>query len=622
MKPEQFNALYDHSMHNPDVFWEQAAQSIAWRSQWHRVSHVDFLSTPIQIAWFEGATLNVAENCVDRHVAQHGDKIAYYCVPDDATQPISSVTYAELYAQICQAAHAMQAAGIGKGDRVVMYLPMRIEAVVAMLACARIGAIHCVVFAGFSAQALADRIIDAQPKLVITALHGVRGGKHIPLKETTDHAMILANSDAALWCVDVDWQDHVAAQPTHHHAEAFDAEHPLFMLYTSGSTGKPKGLVHSSGGYLVQTLHSFCHVFDVREGDVYWCTADIGWITGHSYLVYAPLAAGATSILFEGIPTYPTPARCWEIIDRLGVTQFYTAPTALRMLMREGDHWLNSTKRDSLRILGSVGEPINPEVWHWYHDHVGNARCAIVDTWWQTETGAHLITAIPHAFPPKAGAAQKPYFTMRPSLLRSDGSECSNGEEGALCFSHSWPAQARSIWGDDARFAQTYFAPFSGYYFTGDAARYDAEGDLWILGRMDDVLNISGHRIGTAEVESALMTHPAVAEVAVVGVPHALKGEAIIAFVHLHEGVVVDDAFDAALKATVRTQIGGIAVPEHIIICTSLPKTRSGKIMRRIVRKIAAGEVRCADDIPLLGDISTLTDPRSVETLIEAMYGA
>ncbi len=621
MKPDEWQRFYNEAEQNPESFWEKAADGLYWRERWKQVTDFDFNARPVRIRWFEGATLNVAENCVDRHLADRADQTAILWVPDEKDEPVRSITYRELHKEVCKAANLLETLGVSAGKRVVLYMPMIPEAAIAMLACARIGAIHSVVFAGFSANALAERIRDCDACLIITAEESRRGGKRMALRFQVDQALNTLGRDVPVVCVGgqrpLDWHAGIATQSETHHAIAFDAEHPLFILYTSGSTGAPKGLVHSSGGYLLQTMHSFRHVFDIRNGDVFWCTADIGWITGHSYLLYGPLAAGATTLMFEGTPLYPTPERCWEIIDAHAVTQFYTAPTALRMLMLSGDASLSSTARTSLRVLGSVGEPINPEVWQWYRDKVGGGRCAVVDTWWQTETGAHMITPVPDAFPVKAGAAGRPYFSINPLLLRPDGSKTPEGEEGALCIPHSWPAQARTIWGDDARFAVTYFDPYPGMYFSGDAAKQDADGDYWLLGRMDDVLNVSGHRLGTAEIESALVSHSYVNEAAVVGIPHPIKGEGIYAFVILYDGFSDNEDLQGELKRWVRAKIGAIAVPECIQMVDGLPKTRSGKIMRRILRKIAAGEIRSEADISLLGDISTLLDPEGVVRLVE-----
>ena len=624
MHPSEWQLLHAQATHDPEAYWENAAEGLTWQKRWRRVSDCDFNARPVRIRWFEGATLNVAENCLDRHLATRADHTALLWVPDEPDAPARHITYREFHAEVCRAANMLESLGIKAGERVIIYMPMIPEAAVAMLACARIGAVHSVVFGGFSAHALAERIRDCDASLIITAEEGRRGGKKIALRSQVTAALESLQSEVPVLCVGgnttLDWQAQMALQLEAHTAQAFDAEHPLFILYTSGSTGTPKGLVHSSGGYLLQAMHSFTHVFDVQDGDVFWCTADIGWITGHSYLMYGPLAAGTTTVMFEGVPNYPTSARCFEIIDTHHVTQFYTAPTALRMLMHSGDECLSSTTRTSLRVLGSVGEPINPEVWQWYHDKVGKGRCAVVDTWWQTETGAHLITPIPGAFPPKPGSAQQPYFGITPVLLRVDGTQAAQGEEGALCITQSWPSQARTIWGDNARFAATYFDPYPGMYFSGDAARQDVDGDYWLLGRMDDVLNVSGHRLGTAEIESALVAHKAVNEAAVVGVPHAIKGEGVYAFVILNQEARGTESLAQELKQWVRTQIGAIAVPEHVMIVEGLPKTRSGKIMRRILRKIASGEVSNAEDITLLGDISTLLDPEGIRRLIQRVY--
>lgn len=626
---------YAQSLEDPESFWAGQAQKwLNWDHPWNRVMDCSFAPEDVHIRWFEGGKMNVAANCLDRHLETRGYQTAILWEPDEPGEAAQQITYRELHARVCRAANMLKSLGVRSGDTVTLYLPMIPEAAIAMLACARIGAVHSVVFGGFSPESLRGRIRDGGSRIVITADEGVRGGKRVPLKANVDAALegtavekviVVQRTGGA-----VDWQDgrdlwwhkmeHEASDDCP--AEPFDAEHPLFILYTSGSTGSPKGLLHTSAGYLLYAVTTFNYVFDYQPGDVYWCTADVGWITGHSYLVYGPLAAGATTLMFEGVPTYPTPARAWEIIDQHQVTQFYTAPTALRMLMHEGDEWLKNSSRDTLRVLGSVGEPINPEVWMWYHEKVGKEQCRIVDTWWQTETGGHLITPLPGATELKPGSASKPFFGIKPVLLDTVIAQpLQDQAEGALCISQSWPGQARSIWGDHARFVETYFKPYPGYYFSGDAAARDAEGDYWLKGRMDDVINVSGHRIGTAEVESALVAHPAVTEAAVVGYPHDIKGEDIHAYVTLNALANQSspehlEALQKELRLWVRKEIGALAVPGRIQIAYGLPKTRSGKIMRRILRKIAAGDIQGQNDMQILGDISTLMNPESVEALV------
>lgn len=627
---------YALSLQDPESFWaEQARQWLNWDQPWHRVKDCSFAPGDVHIRWFEGGKLNVAANCLDRHLITRGDQTAILWEPDAPNEAAQHITYLQLHARVCRAANMLKSLGVKAGDTVTLYLPMIPEAAIAMLACARIGAVHSVVFGGFSPESLRGRITDGGSRIVITADEGLRGGKHVPLKANVDAALkgtaveqviVVRRTGGA-----IDWQEgrdlwwHALEKGASDDcpAEPFDAEHPLFILYTSGSTGSPKGLLHTSAGYLLYATTTFSYVFDYQPGDVYWCTADVGWITGHSYIVYGPLAAGATTLMFEGVPTYPTPARIWEIIDRHKVTQLYTAPTALRMLMHEGDQWLENSSRDTLRVLGSVGEPINPEVWLWYHEKVGKAQCRVVDTWWQTETGGHLITPLPGATELKPGSASKPFFGIKPVLLdTASGQPLPGVAEGALCIAESWPGQARSIWGDHARFVETYFKPYPGYYFSGDAAARDADGDYWLKGRMDDVINVSGHRIGTAEVESALVAHPSVTEAAVVGYPHDIKGEDIHAYVTLNASVDLSnpehlEALQKELRLWVRKEIGALATPGRIQLTTGLPKTRSGKIMRRILRKIAAGDIRTPEDMALLGDTSTLLNPETVEELVK-----
>jgi acetyl-CoA synthetase len=628
--------LYAQSLQDPEAFWADQAQALLqWDHLWHRVKDCSFAPEDVHIRWFEGGKLNVAANCLDRHLEERGYQTALLWEPDEPGEAAQRITYRELHARVCRAANMLKSLGVKPGDTVTLYLPMIPEAAIAMLACARIGAVHSVVFGGFSPEALRGRLTDGRSRILITADEGVRGGKRIPLKASADAALNGTPVEKVIVVQrtggPIEWQDgrdlwwHTLEQDAEADcpAEPFDAEHPLFILYTSGSTGKPKGLLHTSAGYLLYAAATFRSVFDYHPGDVYWCTADVGWITGHSYLLYGPLAMGATTLMFEGVPTYPTPARCWEIIDQHEVTQFYTAPTALRMLMHEGDDWLAHNRRDSLRVLGSVGEPINPEVWRWYHEQVGGGRCRVVDTWWQTETGGHLITPLPGATELKPGSASQPFFGIKPVLMDTVIAQPLHGEaEGALCIAESWPGQARTIWGDHARFVETYFRPYPGYYFSGDAAARDKDGDYWLKGRMDDVINVSGHRIGTAEVESALVAHPKVSEAAVVGYPHDIKGEDIYAYVMLSPAVdastsEAQTALRDELKQWVRKEIGALAVPGRIQLTPGLPKTRSGKIMRRILRKIATGDVKSPDDIAQLGDVSTLLDPDIVLRLLE-----
>lgn len=630
IKQNQYIELYRRSVEDPESFWsEQAKRCLTWRdSSWSAVKDTSFAKDDAHIRWFDGATLNVCENCVDRHLADKADQPAIIWEPDDPNKDAQIFTYRELHQAVCRCANMLREIGVGHGDRVTLYMPMVPEAAIAMLACARIGAIHSVVFGGFSPTALRDRIENCGSKIVITADESVRGGKKIPLKQNVDAAcentdvtavLVLRNTNEVVnWVEGRDiWWDHLEATVSDDcTAEPFSAENPLFVLYTSGSTGKPKGLLHTSAGYLLYAQHTFENVFDYKPGEVFWCTADVGWITGHSYMVYGPLAAGATTLLFEGTPNYPDASRFWHVVDKHNVSLFYTAPTAIRMLMREGDEWLESTSRDSLRILGSVGEPINPEAWKWYHEAVGKERCAIVDTWWQTETGGHLLTPLPGAIKAKPGSATVPYFGVQPIICSPDGTVVEGEGSGALCFADSWPGQARTVWEDHERFIETYFSDFPGYYFSGDAVLRDKDGYYWIEGRMDDVINISGHRIGTAEVESALVEHAAVTEAAVVGYPHEIKGQALYAYVTLKPEIALDDALRAEMNLIIRREIGGFAAVDKIQSAPGLPKTRSGKIMRRILRKIACGEVRCHEDFDKLGDISTLLNPEAVDDLV------
>ncbi|HHJ39900.1 MAG: acetyl-coenzyme A synthetase [Methylothermaceae bacteria B42] len=617
----KYQSMYAQSINDPDAFWAEHAEAfVSWHQPWNKVSDWDFHK--VHIRWFEGGKLNVCVNCLDRHLDTRGDQTAIIWESDDPTVD-TKITYRQLHTQVCQFANVLKAHGIKKGDRVCIYLPMIPEAAIAMLACARIGAIHSVVFGGFSAEALRDRILDADCRLVITADEGIRGGKHIPLKNNVDTALnacpdvstvivVERSGNPILWHEERDvWYHQAIANASDQcEAEIMDAEDPLFILYTSGSTGKPKGVLHTAGGYLVYAAMTHQYVFDYQDGDIYWCTADVGWITGHSYLVYGPLCNGATTLMFEGVPTYPEPDRFWQVVDKHQVNIFYTAPTAIRALMRLGDDYVKRTSRQSLRILGTVGEPINPEAWEWYYHVVGNGNCPIVDTWWQTETGGILITPLPGATPLKPGSATLPFFGIEPAILDDHGKEIQGPGSGVLAMKRSWPGQARTLYGNHQRFIETYFSAYPGYYFSGDGARRDDDGYYWITGRVDDVLNVSGHRLGTAEIESALVLHPAVAEAAVVGYPHDIKGQGIYAYVILKEGVSPSDELRKELIDLVAKEIGPIAKPDVIQWAPELPKTRSGKIMRRILRKIAANQI---DD---LGDTSTLADPSIVETLI------
>ncbi|MDD2867177.1 acetate--CoA ligase [Neomegalonema sp.] len=621
---EGYQRLYKQSVEDPDGFWGEQARRIDWIKPFTKVKNASFAYPDVSIKWFEDGVLNVSANCVDRHLARRGDQTAILWEGDDPKDS-RRITYRELHEQVGKMANRLKAMGVKKGDRVTLYLPMIPEAAYAMLACARIGAPHSIVFGGFSSDALADRIEGASSKIVITANEGLRGGRKVALKTNVDKALERLKDDSVKVLVvrRTDSDTPMVAGRDVWHDEGLDkisadcppepmnAEDPLFILYTSGSTGKPKGVVHTTGGYLVHASLSHQVVFDYREGDVFWCTADVGWVTGHSYIVYGPLANGATTLMFEGVPTYPGPDRFWEVCEKHKVNIFYTAPTAIRSLMGAGDG--NVTKHDlsSLRVLGSVGEPINPEAWRWYHRVVGGGRCPIVDTYWQTETGAFIITPIAGVNPAKPGSATTPFFGVVPAVLDNDGTELQGAAEGVLVIKDSWPGQARTIYGDHDRFVSTYFETFKGSYFTGDGCRRDADGDYWITGRVDDVINVSGHRMGTAEVESALVAHPKVSEAAVVGYPHDLKGQGIYCYVTLMEGEEPSDALRKELVAWVRKEIGPIASPDLIQFAPSLPKTRSGKIMRRILRKIAENEYGA------LGDTSTLADPTVVDHLIE-----
>ena len=612
--------MYAASIQNRDEFWaEQANRFLSWDEQWQTVSTFDF--NKAEIGWFEGASVNAAFNCIDRHLDDKGDQVAILWEGDDPNED-RRITYNELYSEVCRFANALKRRGVKKGDRVSIYMPMVPEAAVAMLACARIGAVHSVVFGGFSPDALRDRILDSGCTALITADEGVRGGKAIPLKRNADEALkgcpevksvfVLQRTGGSVdWMQgrDVWYHQCLEEAETECPPEKCSAEDPLFILYTSGSTGKPKGVLHSTGGYLLHASMSHHYVFDYKPGDVYWCTADVGWVTGHSYIVYGPLANGATTVMFEGLPNYPTASRMWEIVDKHNVNIFYTAPTALRALMGQGDEFVRSSSRSSLRILGTVGEPINPEAWEWYHRVVGESRCPIVDTWWQTETGGIMITPLPGARALKPGSATLPFFGIEPALLDGEGREIKGEGEGSLVIKSSWPGQMRTVYGDHKRFQETYFSTFPGYYFTGDGARRDRDGYYWITGRVDDVINVSGHRLGTAEVESALVLHGSVSEAAVVGYPHDIKGQGIYAYVTVMKGVETSEELRQELINLVRKEIGPIASPDKIQWAPGLPKTRSGKIMRRILRKIAANE------LDSLGDTTTLADPSVVDEL-------
>jgi acetyl-CoA synthetase len=612
--------MYKHSVDDPEGFWaEQAEKFVSWTKPWDKVLEWDFSAGKIN--WFEGAELNVCYNCVDRHLESRGDQVAIIWEGDDPNED-KKITYRELHRQVCSFANVLKARGVKKGDRVCIYLPMIPEAAYAMLACARIGAVHSVVFGGFSPESIKDRILDSDCQVVITADEGKRGGKAVPLKRNTDKALescpnvhsvvvVKRTGGDVQWHAQRDvWLHEIAATvDSDCEPEPMGAEDPLFILYTSGSTGKPKGVLHTSGGYLLFAAITHKYVFDYHEGEHYWCTADVGWITGHTYILYGPLNNGATTLMFEGIPTYPDASRLWQVCDKHQVSTFYTAPTAIRALMREGNEPVRKTSRSSLRLLGTVGEPINPEAWEWYHKVVGDARCPIVDTWWQTETGGHLITPLPGATALKPGSATTPFFGVVPALVDNEGGLLEGAAEGNLVITRPWPGQMRTVYGDHQRFINTYFTTYPGMYFTGDGARRDEDGYYWITGRVDDVLNVSGHRLGTAELESALVLHNDVAEAAVVGYPHDIKGQGIYAYVTLVKGVEYNDALKTELIKLVRNEIGPIATVDVIQWAPGLPKTRSGKIMRRILRKIAANE------IDSLGDTSTLADPGVVDDL-------
>ena len=621
---EEYEAMYKRSIEDPEGFWGEQADRIDWFEPFDTVKNVSYDPHRVSIKWYEGGKTNACYNAVDRHLEERGDQTALIYEPDDPNQQeVQHITYNDLHKNVSRFANVLKKHGVGKGDRVAIYLPMIPEAAYAMLACARIGAIPSVVFGGFSPDSLADRILDCDSTYLITADEGRRGGKRVALKQNADealkrtpnvsHVLVVQNTGGDInWDEDRDVWLHEELETVDDECpvEEMDAEDPLFILYTSGSTGKPKGVLHTTGGYLVYTSMTHEYVFDYHDGDVFWCTADVGWITGHSYIVYGPLVNGATQVFFEGTPTYPDASRLWKVVDKHDVTQFYTAPTAIRALMRQGDEHVEKTSRDSLRLLGTVGEPINPEAWRWYYNKVGNGKCPIVDTWWQTETGGIMITALPGAIAQKPGSASKPFFGIQPQIVDAQGNVQEGAAEGRLVIADSWPGQMRTVYKNHDRFEQTYFSQVPGTYFTGDGCRRDEDGYYWITGRIDDVLNVSGHRIGTAELESALVAHDAVAEAAVVGYPHEVKGQGIFAYVTLVKDIDPSDALRKELIQYVGDHVGPIAKPDKLLFSESLPKTRSGKIMRRIVRKIAAGEY---DD---LGDTSTLADPGVVEELI------
>ena len=617
---DTYESMYERSMNEPDAFWaEQAETFIDWGRKWDKVSDVDFATG--KIAWFEGATLNVSYNCLDRHLPERADQVAIIWEGDDPNSS-ESITYSQLHEKVCKFSNVLKELGVVEGDRVCLYMPMILEAAIAMLACARVGAIHSVVFGGFSPDALRDRILDSKCKIVITADEGVRGGKPIPLKANVDQATRDCDCVGAIVVVertggkvtwserDIWYHDLMKNASPEYPCEMFNAENPLFILYTSGSTGKPKGVLHTSGGYLLYTAMTHKYTFDYQEGDIYWCTADVGWVTGHSYIVYGPLANGATTVMFEGVPNYPDASRFWQVVDKHQINTFYTAPTAIRALMGAGNELVQKTSRSSLRILGTVGEPINPEAWEWYYHIVGEDRCPVVDTWWQTETGGHMITPMPFATPLKPGSASKPFFGIEPQVVSESGEVLEGEASGILVLARSWPGQMRTLYNNHERFMEAYFSTYPGKYFTGDGVKRDSDGYYWITGRVDDVLNISGHRLGTAEIESALVLHSKVSEAAVVGMPHEIKGQGIYAYVSLMAGTEGNENLKQDLVALVRKEIGPIATIDKIQFSPGLPKTRSGKIMRRILRKIAENDY---DD---LGDTSTLAEPGVVTDLI------
>lgn len=623
--PRQYQEKYYQSVTDPNAFWAGQGKIVNWIKPFTKVKNTSFAPDNISIKWFEDGTLNLAANCLDRHLEKQGDSPAIIWEGDDASESLT-LTYRELHQEVCRFANVLKDLDIGKGDVVAIYMPMVPEAAVAMLACARVGAIHSVIFGGFSPEAVAGRVADSSARLIITADEGMRAGRPIPLKKNVDDALnnpqvttvervvVYRRTGAAIgWKQERDlwWHDQMRSASAEHQALEMNAEDPLFILYTSGSTGKPKGVLHTTGGYLVYAASTFKYAFDYQPGEIYWCTADVGWITGHSYLLYGPLACGATTLMFEGVPNWPQPNRMAQVVDKHRVNILYTAPTAIRALMAEGDKAIEGTRRDSLRILGSVGEPINPEAWEWFWDKIGNRNCPVIDTWWQTETGGFMITPLPGATELKAGSATRAFFGVQPALVDNEGHILEGVAEGNLVITDSWPGQARTLFGDHKRFEQTYFSTFKNYYFSGDGARRDEDGYFWITGRVDDVLNVSGHRLGTAEIESALVAHPKIAEAAVVGIPHNIKGQAIYAYVTLNSGEEPGPELYSDVRAWVRKEIGAIATPDVLHWTDALPKTRSGKIMRRILRKIAVG------DTGNLGDTSTLADPGVVEKLLE-----
>ena len=620
---ETYQAMYAESIADPESFWNKHGKRIDWIKPYTKIKNTKYSKEDVSIKWYEDGTLNACWNCVDRHLEEYGDQIAIIWEGDEPDQS-ANISYKQLHEEVCLFANTLKANGVRKGDRVTIYMPMIPEAAYAMLACARIGAVHSVVFGGFSPEALAGRILDCESTCVITADEGVRGGKKIPLKANTDEALAQCPDVSAVVVVkrtggditmtagrDVWYHEEKTKLSSHCPAEEMSAEDPLFILYTSGSTGKPKGVLHTTGGYMVYASMTHEYVFDYKPGEVYWCSADVGWVTGHTYIVYGPLSNRATTVMFEGVPNYPDSSRFWQACDKHQVNIFYTAPTALRALMREGDAPVKSASRKSIRLLGSVGEPINPEAWLWYYNVVGDGRCPIVDTWWQTETGGALITPLPGATALKPGSATRPFFGIKPVLMDTDGKVLEGATSGNLCLEDSWPGQMRTVYGDHQRFIDTYFVQYPGTYFTGDGCRRDEDGYYWITGRVDDVLNVSGHRLGTAEIESALVAHPDVAEAAVVGYQHDIKGQGIYCYITLNAGLTGDDDLKKTLVQWVRKEIGPVAAPDLLQFAPGLPKTRSGKIMRRILRKIAE------DDFSNLGDTSTLADPGVVEDLID-----
>lgn len=622
ISPEKYNQMYKASLENPEKFWGEQAERLTWFQKWNKVKDVSF-NSPVKIGWYLGGKLNVSFNCIDRHLKTRANQTAIIWESDDPAKNSQNISYQKLHDEVCKLSNALKAMGVKKGDRVTIYMPMIPEAAYAMLACTRVGAVHSVVFGGFSPDSIADRVNDCESDFIITADEGVRAGKPVHLKQNVEAALLKCPGVRNVLVVrhtgghvpwvegrDVWYHDAVGDQPTTFKPEEMDAEDPLFILYTSGSTNKPKGVLHTTGGYLVYAAMTHQYVFDYKDGEIYWCTADVGWVTGHSYIVYGPLANGATTLMFEGVPNYPTVSRFWEVIDKHKVNIFYTAPTAIRALMREGEAPVKKTSRASLRLLGSVGEPINPEAWLWYHGVVGDSRCPVVDTWWQTETGGILISPLPGAIAQKPGSATLPFFGIVPELVDENGKILEGAASGNLCITDSWPGMMRTVFRDHARFEQTYFSTYKGKYFTGDGCRRDEDGYYWITGRVDDVLNVSGHRLGTAEIESALVGHPKVAEAAVVGYPHDIKGQGIYAYVTLKTGEIASDELRKELVQWVRKEISPIATPDLLQWAPQLPKTRSGKIMRRILRKIA-------ENTPdQLGDTSTLADPGVVQDLV------